>query len=189
VPRRHCPRRAVVCSTPRLQKGRDLLSLRAGRAPYPFPGFLRHPIRPLERHLRNETVLGKYPHFGFYLSKFLYGWVRDHQGFEINPSDILSPALDLYGSATPGKPSLTQHAAFFKARDRLYFPTHSRYGAMVLGMLFAFFLADGQPTKGKIAQVLCRCKRSPSHIPTVPRPLSRQCNCRLKTNEISTSSI
>mmetsp|Transcript_27775 Transcript_27775/g.46479 ORF Transcript_27775/g.46479 Transcript_27775/m.46479 type:complete len:482 (+) Transcript_27775:183-1628(+) len=105
----------------------------------------------------NEAVLGKYPHFGFFLTKASHGWIRDYLGFEIDLAGIVSPAVDLYSSAIHENSNLNAQAAIqATVMARLYFPTHARFGAMVIGMLFAFFLADGQPTKGAKKNLIWR---------------------------------
>jgi len=107
--------------------------------------------------LGNEAVLGKYPHFGFFLTKASYGWIRDSLGCEIDLTGILSPAVDLYSSAVHGDANLNAQASIQAAvMARLYFPTHARFGAMVIGMLFAFLLADGRSTKGAKKSLLWR---------------------------------
>uniref|UniRef100_A0A7S0WUE7 Acyltransferase 3 domain-containing protein n=1 Tax=Pyramimonas obovata TaxID=1411642 RepID=A0A7S0WUE7_9CHLO len=87
----------------------------------------------------NDVLMGKRPHFGVLLTKISYNWVKDGLGFRIDPAGIVSRPADLLNDTLPHH-SLVNDAAedLMAIMGRLYFPTHARYGAMVVGMLMAF---------------------------------------------------
>ena len=99
----------------------------------------------------NDVLMGKRPHLGTLLTKISYKWMRDYLGFNLSPDGIVSQPLDLLDDTMPDNSPVYEAAKDnFAIMARLYFPTHARFGAMVIGMLMAFCLETPLSSRGKV---------------------------------------